>query len=545
MLRSPRCVRLVCVALFPTMLLLGAAPPYPDRALVTTQFYFDVADLVTAPGMGPLTVRVTPGGTALPSETNKAGARLVERVTSAVAPGTWAAHGGSGTIEYRPADRTLLGAQSPAVQRQVRDFLRSLRRGQDTAVVLETWAVQVSQETAERLRLAPTAGGILDGVQFIHIRRLLADAEQYIDLPIPTVSCWTGQAVNFQVDRDGIDAEFGVSPTVSSDRRTVRPNLRLCHDRIGGTRFEGVIPQGSTLVLPGPAVTRRLNFPSNIPYGSRFFDTPRRERAERTFVFLTPRVLPTTDAERAANDTVRDRVQNELNNLGSAEGGRREAAYDALWRIGQLAPFSTQGPISELALFRDPARWDVISRFCRAMQAKYGVVPVRGDGIEVTPVVDLVWKAPAPGGKTPVRLALKVTNVGEKPIAFNRLCTIPSVISGEGVWEMLHAANRDHFCLPEEVFTPLKPGRSLIEEPGRVELHSDDDGKSFWLSYLDKTDGGCGIGGLKRGRNFVSFKVECFGRAGQGGWFDAMKNPHPYPIWFGEVHSALICIEIR
>ena len=468
---------------------------------------------------------------------------LAERVVADVAPSTWAGHGGNGTIEYRADDRTLLVEQSPAAQRQILDFLRTLRRRRDTAVVLETLAVSVSKETAERLGVVfdPAEGGVIDQDQFIRVRRFLYPEAQGSILSAPTVSCWTGQTIDVRLDQQGIDAEFGLAPTVSADRRTIRPNLRLWDDRFGGgKRFEAAIPQGSTLVLPGRAVTRKLSIPASIPDGPRLFNELRKERADCVLVFLTLRVLPRTDAERAKKDTVRDRVLENLDEGGSASHDRREAAYQRLWEIGRPA----LGFVSSMARFDRERRWEIASRFCRGMQEEHGVVPVRGDGIEVQPVVALVWDGPSAGCKTPVRLALKVTNVGPKPISFYRVGPItPFITTGDGVWQALRGLNRDSVIVPAEPFASLEPGRAFTHDAGTVELHAAEDGKNFSVTIYDATGGWGGVSGLKRGRNYVSFAVECSGSFKQSWWAGVKKDPHP--VWFGEVYSALVCIEIR
>jgi general secretion pathway protein D len=86
--------------------------------------------------------------------------RLIELITATVAPKSWMEHGGKGTVQYVPLGMALVVNQAPAVQEQVADLLRALRRLQDVEVSVEVRIVEVSPWLADRFRakagFAPT-----------------------------------------------------------------------------------------------------------------------------------------------------------------------------------------------------------------------------------------------------------------------------------------------------------------------------------------------------------------------------------------------------
>jgi hypothetical protein len=56
---------------------------------------------------------------------------LMRLITSTIAPRTWAAKGGTGTVDYFPLTHSLVIRQTPEVQEQVADLLAALRRQRD------------------------------------------------------------------------------------------------------------------------------------------------------------------------------------------------------------------------------------------------------------------------------------------------------------------------------------------------------------------------------------------------------------------------------
>jgi hypothetical protein len=69
--------------------------------------------------------------------------QLIKLIVNTVQPESWKANGGSGTIEYYPLGMALVIHQSPQVQQQVADLLKSLHRLQDVEVAVEVRFVTV------------------------------------------------------------------------------------------------------------------------------------------------------------------------------------------------------------------------------------------------------------------------------------------------------------------------------------------------------------------------------------------------------------------
>jgi hypothetical protein len=80
-------------------------------------------------------------------------ARLISLITNAVAPESWCAKGGKGTIDYTPLTMTLVVSQTTAVQKQVGDLLTALRKEQDVQVALEIRFVCGDEEGFARFGL--------------------------------------------------------------------------------------------------------------------------------------------------------------------------------------------------------------------------------------------------------------------------------------------------------------------------------------------------------------------------------------------------------
>jgi general secretion pathway protein D len=77
--------------------------------------------------------------------------RLIQMIRETIAPKSWSAMGGPGTIDYYPMTMTLIVNQTPDVQEQIADVLARLRREQDTQVALEVRLVTVSDAVFERV----------------------------------------------------------------------------------------------------------------------------------------------------------------------------------------------------------------------------------------------------------------------------------------------------------------------------------------------------------------------------------------------------------
>ncbi len=121
-----------------------AASPQPKLVLVPYQ----VAELVVPiPGMDAAPGKKGNSEKAAPTRE----ADLIKTIQETVAPKSWAARGGRGTIDYFPLTMTLVINQTPGVQEQIADLLAKLRREQDTQVALEVRLLSVPEGFLERV----------------------------------------------------------------------------------------------------------------------------------------------------------------------------------------------------------------------------------------------------------------------------------------------------------------------------------------------------------------------------------------------------------
>jgi hypothetical protein len=86
-----------------------------------------------------------------PGPKNAMPQHLINLITKAIAPGSWSADGGSGTIDYFPLGMTLVVNQTPDIQEQIQDLLQQLRRLQDIEVSLEVRLITLSDNFFERM----------------------------------------------------------------------------------------------------------------------------------------------------------------------------------------------------------------------------------------------------------------------------------------------------------------------------------------------------------------------------------------------------------
>jgi Flp pilus assembly secretin CpaC len=291
---------LLCAGLL-THAVFGAGPPCPEPQTVT----YPVADLVIPPDTRPVTVRVGKGATASRPRPRKNArtieARLNERITKEIAPGTW---GGQGRIEYQADGMSLAVAHTAAVHEKVAHLLADLRREQDVQVCLEVRVVRVSEQTFERIGVdfEPKTGVALDrnGLRG-GLEAAQGDRRTNV-MQAPKVICLDGQRVNYHFTPDGTDVAFGVRATTSADRRFVRLNLRLRRDGSEDEKVKAVLADGCSVTLPGWAVQRMaaqetaVPVLSRIPYVNRLFKNVGYIReTDCVFLMVTPRVIVQED----------------------------------------------------------------------------------------------------------------------------------------------------------------------------------------------------------------------------------------------------------
>jgi hypothetical protein len=159
-------------------------------------------------------------------------ARLISLITNGVAPESWCAKGGKGTIDYTPLTMTLVVSQTSAVQKQVGNLLTALRKEQDVQVALEIRFVCVDEEGFARLGLDPKEAKAFDAgdkhlrVNFLNdaqVFRLLEAAQDDCRgnvVQAPRMTVFSGQCSNLEcVDQKKFVT--GVHVTTSDDDNVV------------------------------------------------------------------------------------------------------------------------------------------------------------------------------------------------------------------------------------------------------------------------------------------------------------------------------------
>jgi type II secretory pathway component GspD/PulD (secretin) len=235
---------------------------------------YQVADLVVPILASPKIIDLGPGQAALaaaPEATAERKSqtqedRLIQLITTAVAPQSWRIMGGQGTIDYFPLTMALVVNQTPDVQEQVADLLAALRRQQDQEVALEIRLISVSDSVMERLGTLPRpevespADGspaprvtFLDDKQVYRFMEVVQEDQRSNVMQAPKLTVANGQASGVRVMEQhyfvtGLNAtttpdgdvcfiprneahptglELSVQPTISADHRSVQVQLKM------------------------------------------------------------------------------------------------------------------------------------------------------------------------------------------------------------------------------------------------------------------------------------------------------------------------------
>ena len=99
----------------------------------------------------PTAVIPAGGREPAPRDDTPAEDRLMDLITSTIAPQTWDCRGGSGTMNYYPLAQALVINQPPDVQEQIADLLAALRRLQGEEVALEVRVIGVAEDVMTQL----------------------------------------------------------------------------------------------------------------------------------------------------------------------------------------------------------------------------------------------------------------------------------------------------------------------------------------------------------------------------------------------------------
>lgn len=194
----------------------SAQPSCPESKSRLVQRTYQVADLVVplnssaAPALVPTCIDspfLSVSSTARTTAGTSTQQELIELITSTVAPKSWAAKGGQGTIDYFPLGMSLVINQTPDVQEQIVDLLQTLRRLQDIEVAVEVRVLVVGDDYCQRLGVGIDADAKEPGkpnVTFLNDKQFSAlmeasrgDARTSV-MQMPKLTMFNGQIATFQ-----------------------------------------------------------------------------------------------------------------------------------------------------------------------------------------------------------------------------------------------------------------------------------------------------------------------------------------------------------
>jgi hypothetical protein len=241
----------------------AAAGKPQDTAL--RQVVYPVADLVVPIDMGD------EGKAGILVKGQPLHERLMQLISSTVAPASWKEHGGRGTLQFMPLGMALVITQTPEVHGEVADLLKALRRVQDIEVAVELRVVTLSPAMAAEFRAKAgfdengesgakrqATAFFTDKELYPWLRLMQGDAATNIMMS-PKITVFDGQAgklmvstteqyvTEYKVVREGKQAAVvpqvekvplgmtcTLQPTISADRRFVRMKLDFQHTSLQG-----------------------------------------------------------------------------------------------------------------------------------------------------------------------------------------------------------------------------------------------------------------------------------------------------------------------
>jgi type II secretory pathway component GspD/PulD (secretin) len=176
---------------------------------------------------------------------------LIRLITTTVAPESWADAGGRGTIDYMPIGMALVVHQSPQVQEQVADLLKSLRKLQDVQVALEVRVLTVSdcglEQIGKALDMPMTRGQtLLTGPQVSQLMEAAQGDRRANVHQAPKLTTYSGQEANVGTTEDrffvtGLKCQYAKGqmvyvpqnePITIGFQMTVRPTVTADHKAV-------------------------------------------------------------------------------------------------------------------------------------------------------------------------------------------------------------------------------------------------------------------------------------------------------------------------
>lgn len=155
-------------------------------------------------------------------------AELMRLICTTVAPETWQDRGGPATIQYFPLGMGLVVRQTPAIQEEVCELLRALRRLQDTEIAVQIMIISVSEEGLNRLPEAQrpdrtkSKAMIMDADEVRDFLLTLQGDQATAVMQAPKITMANGQRAKLAVG-DTLICVTDVEVSREGDRVIIRP----------------------------------------------------------------------------------------------------------------------------------------------------------------------------------------------------------------------------------------------------------------------------------------------------------------------------------
>lgn len=215
--------------------------------------------------------------------------RLIELITTTIAPESWDSAGGAGAIEPYPTNLSIVVSQTSSVHQEIADLLEQLTRLQSVQVTLRTKLLRTSRMGIERMKETAARHGVSGGIVLLsseasesasmisssELKLLLmsAKAGQEPVQQTPTLTLFNGQTANLQMaPENGKKLSLEFQAVCSENHKSVRLRCKTSLDPSSSKSAPHTIPKGKTLIL-------------------RASPTPKSDTDEQIFLMITPDIV--------------------------------------------------------------------------------------------------------------------------------------------------------------------------------------------------------------------------------------------------------------
>jgi len=175
-------------------------------------------------------------------------------------------------------------------------------------------------------------------------------------------------------------------------------------------------------------------------------------------------------------------------------------------------------------------------RLVKEIQSKYGIQPVRMNGLEFLPVTNSVWTMPPAGKSKNIRVGLKITNTGDPKLKIHPFNTISFALYDDKGNCQISEGGRD---FPPAWMSSEAPvlckGRNFIVISPNTNLSRSQDGKRLtlrgddgWVTFVYPE--------LGPGQYYLVFRI-CHSRRDPPG--------HDTQNWIGDCQTSFVSVEIK